>query len=131
MKTTSSCNIRLDVTTKAQYRGLCPPERHDVMVMMEQPLMQEVAMLTDTAVANDVLAHLHWLDRLDTFIDQAREQLAVAPEGSRSFDFDITAIPSTGDMRQPLSLKIHAEIERCLNKQALVFSLARHRFLAA
>lgn len=130
MVTTPSRNIRLDVTTKAQYRGLCP-ERHDVMVMMEQPLMNEVAMLTDTAVTNDVLAHLHWLDRLDTFIDQAREQLAVAPVGSRSFDFDITAIPSTGDMQQRLSLKIHAELEHCLNKQALVFSLAERRHLVA
>lgn len=130
MKTTSSRNIRLDVTTKAQYRGLCP-ERHDVMVMIEQPLMQEVVMLADAAMAHDVLVHLHWLERLDAFIDQAREQLAVAPVGCRSFDFDITAIPSTGDMRQPLSLKVHAELERCLDKQALVFSLARHRYLAA
>ncbi|WP_298838796.1 hypothetical protein [uncultured Salinicola sp.] len=125
-----SRNIRIDVTTKAQCRGLCP-QRRDVMVMMEQPLINEVAMLVDAPVHDDILLTLHWLDRLDAFIDQAREGLAAAPEGSRSFDFDITAIPSTGDWRQPLRLEIHAEIERRWNKHALVFSLAGRQSLAA
>ena len=130
MNTSYSRNICIDVTTKAQCRGFCPARR-DVMVMMEQPLINEVAMLADAPVANDVLANLYWLDRLDAFIDQAREQLIAAPDGCRSFDFDITAMSSTGDLRQPLRLDIHAEIEKRFNKHTLVFSLAGYHCLAA
>ena len=129
-RTINPSPIRIDITTKAQCRGLCP-ERRDVMVQLEQALMNEVAMLTETAAANDVMASLHWLERLDAFIDQVRVALAKAPDGCRSFDFDITALPSTGDFRQPLRLEIHAEIETFLNKHALVLSLAGHQRLVA
>lgn len=120
----SHSNVRIDVTAKAQRRGLCPARR-DVMVMMDQPLMNEVARLN-----NDVLSTPHWLDRLDAFIDHARDRLAAAPKGCRSFDFDITATPGIGE-RQPLRIEIHVEIERCWNKHALVFSLAGRQRLAA
>lgn len=129
-RTINHSPIRIDVTTKAQCRGLCP-ERRDVMVQMEQGLMNEVAMLTETAATNDVMANLHWLDRLDAFIDQVRVELTKAPAGCRSFDFDITALPSTGEFRQPLRLEVHAEIETFLNKHALVLTLAdRHSLVA-
>nr|WP_298411704.1 hypothetical protein [uncultured Halomonas sp.] len=116
-------NIRIDVTAKAQCLGLCPM-RHDVMVLIEQPLMNDVALLTDAPVAHDVQGKLHWMKRLDTFIDQVRVELGKAPDGCRSFDFEITASSSR-------RLGIHAEIEKRFNKHILVFSLAGRGCLAA
>lgn len=91
--------------------------------------MNEVVMLT--AVANDAMANLHWLERPDAFIDQVCVELAKAPAGCRSFDFDIMALPSTGDGRQSLRLGFHAEIETLLNRHALVLSLAGRQSLVA
>lgn len=113
----------LDVTAKAQRLGLCPSDRRDMSVQLAQPLVNEAVKLSEADSANDGVADLHWLDRLDGFLDQAREQLAKAPPGCRSFDFEVVAIPSGEDLLQPLRLGIHVEVARRWRKHVLLFSL--------
>ena len=112
-------NVRIDLTLKAQRFGLCP-DRKDVMVQMEQPLINEVVALFTTAGMNHPsLTDLHWTERLE----QDQEALAKAPAGSRSFDFDIAAPHRTGALLLPLHVNVHIELEYVLGKQTMVFSL--------
>ncbi|REC93379.1 hypothetical protein [Kushneria indalinina] len=130
-RNTQNAMIRIDLTLKAQRIGLCP-NRRDVMVMMEQPLINEVAMLYETAgISHPVLDDLHWTERLDAFMEQAYQELEKAPNGSRSFDFDIAAPHRTGALLLPLHVGVHVEIEHHFGKQALVFSLSGRDRLAA
>lgn len=111
--------VRINLTAKAQRLGLCP-NRHDVMVQMEQSLMNEVVALYETA---GTTRKLHWIECLNEFMTQARRELSKAPTGSRSFDFNIETSHRYTD--------VHVEIEELFEKQTLVFSLAgRNRQVA-
>lgn len=122
-RSTYNNNVRIDLTLKAQRFGLCP-DRKDVMVQMEQPLINEVVALYTTAGMNHPsLTDLHWTERLDAFMQQAREELVKAPAGSRSFDFDIAAPHRTGALLLPLHVNVHVELEYSFGKRTLVFSL--------
>ncbi|WP_110689414.1 hypothetical protein [Salinicola endophyticus] len=127
----SNATIRIDLTAKAQRLGLCP-ERHDVMVQMEQPLINEVAALFDSAASlHPALDQLHWIERLDAFLTEARQKLADAPSGARAFDFEVCAPHRSGALLLPLGVEVHAEIERLYDKHVLVFSLRGRDRLAA
>ncbi|MCS2611010.1 hypothetical protein [Halomonas dongshanensis] len=124
-------NIRIDLTAKAQRLGLCP-NRRDVMVQMEQPLVHEViALLQRTETAHSTNAGQHWIDRLDAFLEQARNELLKAPAGSRSFDVDIAVPHHAVGLPKPLFVGVHAELEQQFGKQTLVFSLPGYKPLAA
>ncbi|OLO06698.1 hypothetical protein BTW08_16240 [Salinicola sp. MH3R3-1] len=130
-RNTHNPNVRIDLTFKAQRLGLCP-DRRDVMVQMEQPLINEVVALFETAgTSHSALEGLHWVERLDAFLEQAREELTKAPAGSRSLDFDIAAPHRTGGLLLPLFVGVHVELEHQLGKQTMVFSLSGHDRLAA
>lgn len=90
-RTTYTPNVRIDLTLIAQRFGLCP------YLQMEQPLVNEVVALYISAGTNHpVLENLHWTERLDAFMEQARLELAKVPAGSRSHDFDVAAPHRTG-----------------------------------
>ncbi len=130
-RNTHNANVRIDLTAKAQRLGLCP-DRRDVMVQMEQPLINEVVALFETAgTSHSALNNLHWIERLDAFLAQARDELIKAPAGSRSLDLDIPAPHRTGGLLLPLFVGVHVELEHQLGKQALVFSLSGRDRLAA
>lgn len=117
----NNANIRIDLTAKAQRLGLCP-NRGDVMVQMEQPLINEAVALYETVGST---RKLHWIECLDAFMNQARQELAQAPAGSRSFNFNI-AMPHR-------CVEVHVEVEQQqqLRKNLLVFSLAKRNRQAA
>jgi hypothetical protein len=122
-RNTHNANVRIDLTLKAQRLGLCP-DRRDVMVQMEQPLINEVVALFETAgKSHSALDNLHWTERLDAFLVQTRDELSKAPAGSRSHDFDIAAPHRTGALLLPLYVGVHVELEHHFDKQTLVFSL--------
>lgn len=120
---------RIDITTKAQHRGLCPTS-NQARVLMEKSLVDEVAILGNSTPTNGVF----WLERLDAFIDQAREQLSNAPSGCRSFSFNVWSLPTanaTAAFTQSLYVPVQAEIEYDDGTSSLVFSSVGRQSAAA
>ncbi|WP_275286865.1 hypothetical protein [Halomonas elongata] len=128
--TTQHAVPRLDVTTKAMYRGLCPSDRN-CMVHMEQPLLNEVVMLSAATSAHERVPGMFWLDLIDGFMDSARDQLAGVPSGCRVFDCEVEVHGNPSVSNLPCSLRVHVEVQRFWHKQVLVFSLAGHSVMAA
>lgn len=124
---------RLDVTTKAMYRGLCPSDRdRDYRVHMEQPLLNEVVMLSAATSAHERVPAVFWLDLIDDFMDSAREKLAGVPSGCRAIDCEVEIHGNLGVSNLPCSLRVHVEVQRYFgHQQVLVFSLAGHSVMAA
>lgn len=128
--TTQHAVPRLDITTKAMYRGLCSDNRN-CMVHMEQPLLNEVVMLAAGTSGHERVPGVFWLDLIDGFIDSARDKLAGVPSGCRAFDCEVEVHGNHSVSVLPCSLRVHVEVQRFWHKQVLVFSLARHSAMAA
>lgn len=128
--TTQHAVPRLDVTSKAMCRGLCPSNRN-YMVHMEQPLLNEVVMLSAATSAHEHVPAVFWLDLIDGFMDSARDKLAGVPSGCRTFDCEVEVHSHSGVSNLPCSLRVHVEVQRLWHKQVLVFSLTGQSAMAA
>ncbi|QEA38659.1 hypothetical protein FGL86_05945 [Pistricoccus aurantiacus] len=123
-------NVHINITTRAQHRGLCPARR-DMMVLMERALFNEVLLRMGAPTSSDGIASQHWLDRLDAFVDQLRVELATAPDGCCSHNVAIATSQRTEVSHRARYLDVHVRVHRLFNKHVLAFSLAKPTRLAA